>query len=259
MSAMEIVQFHGSALEAVRVDETVWVSVRRMCEALGLDESGQRQKLGDRARTPWATTGMTPSVAEDGKIREVFCLDLDSVPMWLATIDASRVAEASRPKVILFQRECAKALRDHFTKRALPTRTEVARMLLAESERADRLEAENLLLAPKADFYDRVAESKGFALIGDVAKTLGFGRNRFFAMLRGAGIIGLHTTVANQTHIDAGRFKVFVGVHERTEGPEAHFTTKVTGKGFVWLAKMFGRPGVEYRFPEANESSEAAQ
>lgn len=259
MSAMEIVQFHGSALEAVRIEETVWVSVRRMCEALGLDAEGQRQKLSNRERTPWAVACMTKATGPDGKNYESFCLDLDSVPMWLATIDASRVAEASRPKVILFQRECAKVLRDHFTRRALPTRTEVARMLLAESERADRLEAENLLLAPKADFYDRVAESKGFALIGDVAKALGFGRNRFFAMLRGAGIIGLHTTVANQTHIDAGRFKVFVGVHERTEGPEAHFTTKVTGKGFVWLAKTFGKPGVEYRFPEADESSEAAQ
>lgn len=258
--SFEMVRVAGDELAAANVDGTVWVSVRRMCEVLGLEESGQRQKLSDPSRTPWATTGVMPGVGADGRNREVFCLDLDSVPMWLATIDTSRVRPDAKAKVVLFQREAAKVLRDHFLApkpMALPSRTEFARMLLAESERADRLEEEVKALAPKADFYDQVAESTNTVSIAAVAKTLGYGRNRFFNALRGAEILEQHSTLPRQEHLTAGRFEVVSGVHQRTAGPETHFTTKVTGKGFVYLAKRFGKAGVSYEFPieSANDTS----
>lgn len=41
-------------------------------------------------------------------------LHLDALPMWLATIEPSRVAAEARPRLERFQLECAKALRDHF-------------------------------------------------------------------------------------------------------------------------------------------------
>ncbi len=110
----ELVPFHGGALEAARVGEVVWVSVRRACEALGLDSDSQRKKLSDPVRAPWACTVVMTVHDTTGRNQEAFCLDLDSFPMWLATIDSSRVSEAARPKVILFQREAARALRDHF-------------------------------------------------------------------------------------------------------------------------------------------------
>jgi phage antirepressor YoqD-like protein len=256
-----MVPIAGEEIAATLVDGVVWVSVRRMCEALGLDEEAQRQKLVNEERTPWATTFVTQAVALDGRNRLVFCLDLDSVPMWLATIDASRVRPESRAKIILFQRKAAKVLRDHFLApkpMALPSRTEFARMLLAESERADRLEAEVKALGPKADFYDQVTESTNTASIAAVAKTLGYGRNRFFNALRGAEILEQHSTLPRQEHLNAGRFEVVSGVHQRTAGPETHFTAKVTGKGFVYLAKRFGKAGVSYEFPveSANDTSD---
>lgn len=98
-------------LEAGKADGKVWVVVRRVCGMLDIDDEGQRQRLD---RTPRATTCVMKAVSEDGKIREVFCIDLDSVPMWLATINASRVAPHLRGTLVLFQREAAKVLRDHF-------------------------------------------------------------------------------------------------------------------------------------------------
>jgi phage antirepressor YoqD-like protein len=260
--AFEMVPIAGDHIAATLVDGVVWVSLRRMCEALGLDEEGQRQKLTNETRTPWATTFVTQAVAGDGRNRLVFCLDLDSVPMWLATIDSSRVSPAARPKVIAYQREAARVLRDHFLAPkplVLPSRTEFARMLLAESERADKLEAELKLLAPKADFYDQVAESTNTVSIAAVAKTLNYGRNRFFNALRGAEIIEQNSPLPRQEHIDAGRFVVVSGVHQRTAGPETHFTAKVTGKGFVYLAKRFGKKGVTYLFPAEEGGQEAAE
>lgn len=101
----------GDTLEASLEGDRLWVSIRRVCEALGLAVQRQLAKLKDK---PWATVTFKVMVADDGKARRVACLDLDSLPMWLATIEASRVAKALRPKLLAYQREAARVLRDHF-------------------------------------------------------------------------------------------------------------------------------------------------
>lgn len=105
------VPFQGEQLEAVSEGARLWVSLRRICEALMLSFPAQTVKL--RAKL-WATVAMIATVADDGRRRSVTCIDLDSLPMWLATIDAGRVAPAIRPKLLAYQREAAKVLRDHF-------------------------------------------------------------------------------------------------------------------------------------------------
>ena len=63
-------------------DQTAFVSVKRVCEALGLDNAGQQTKLKTCA---WAVIGMIPTTANDGKKYETFCIDLKSLPMWPRT------------------------------------------------------------------------------------------------------------------------------------------------------------------------------
>lgn len=109
MSALIKIQFHDDTLEVTQDGE--WIALRRACENIGLDADTQRRKLADKA---WATTVMMTVVAADGKSREQVMLHRDSLPMWLATIDAERVEEEMRPKIELYQRECARVLRDHF-------------------------------------------------------------------------------------------------------------------------------------------------
>jgi antirepressor protein len=41
-------------------------------------------------------------------------LHLDSMPMWLATVEPNRVAPDVRPKLVRYQNECAQVLHDHF-------------------------------------------------------------------------------------------------------------------------------------------------
>ncbi len=110
------VDFHGDSLEAVQRGpnrEDIYVSVRRVCEGLGLDHSSQRAKLRNKS---WATVVMITSVAADGKPREQAFLRLDRVPMWLANIDERRVSPEIRPKLVRYQVECADALARHFFK-----------------------------------------------------------------------------------------------------------------------------------------------
>lgn len=111
MSNIVKVPFHGDELLAAQDEGGVWVPLKRMCEALGVSMQGQHARLQTKA---WATIKPILTVGDDGKDREMFALHLDSVPMWLATIEPSRVDESVRAKLVVYQRECAAVLRDHF-------------------------------------------------------------------------------------------------------------------------------------------------
>lgn len=112
--AMSVVNVGAAAIEAAKVDGTVWINVKRVCDAIGLSYTGQYDKLSNPERAHWATIRVIRMVAEDGKDREVFCLDLERMPMWLATIDVNRVSEQAKPILIDFQNRAANILRDHF-------------------------------------------------------------------------------------------------------------------------------------------------
>lgn len=111
MSEIVRVPFHGDEVHAIQQGEDVWVPLKRVCERLGLDANGQRQRL---SRQPWARACVMHAQDASGRNQEVFCLHLDCVPMWLATIQTSRVSPEHRAKLALYQRECARVLRDHF-------------------------------------------------------------------------------------------------------------------------------------------------
>lgn len=110
-TSLVTVNFHGDELQAVRTDGGVQVVVKRVCDMLGIDHSSQVAKLKNQA---WATMGPVTTVAEDGRSRELLCIHLDCLPMWLATVDVGRVREELRGKLVSYQKECARALRDHF-------------------------------------------------------------------------------------------------------------------------------------------------
>lgn len=110
----EIVKFdfHGDALDVVRNDVgEVFVSVRRVCEALGVMLNGQLQKLKGKR---WAVMQFICTTGPDGKSYEAACISLRALPQWLNSIEPSRVAPHVRPKLELYQDECADVLADHF-------------------------------------------------------------------------------------------------------------------------------------------------
>lgn len=111
MSEIIEVPFYAESVQAVEDGEAVWVVVKRVSEALGIDHDSQRQKLASK---PWAVTVLITATGPDGKNYESFCVALDSLPMWLATIDANRVKPEARFKLVAYQKECARVLRDHF-------------------------------------------------------------------------------------------------------------------------------------------------
>lgn len=96
---------------ATVIDGRPSVSIRHACESIGLEPARQIQKLNSRS---WATVYMTPTVAADGKTRELAMIDRRTFTMWLATIDTNRVSKEARPIVEAFQAEAADALDAYF-------------------------------------------------------------------------------------------------------------------------------------------------
>jgi len=108
---IERVPFHGDTIQAVRDERGVWVPLRPVCDNVTIDGRAQQQRL---QRQPWATACMIHAVGDDGRKREMFCVHLESLPMWLATIEPSRVKAAVRPKLVRYQCEARDVLARHF-------------------------------------------------------------------------------------------------------------------------------------------------
>lgn len=110
MKELTRVPFHDTTIYTTA--DGAYVALRPVCEALGLDFSGQLQRLQHQS---WATVGVTPTVAADGKTREMTVIDRRTFTMWLATIDTGRLKnEHTRELVRIYQCEAADALDKYF-------------------------------------------------------------------------------------------------------------------------------------------------
>lgn len=121
--------FHGDALDVVRVEGDVALAVRRLCEALGLDPDAQLRRLDRLAAegVRWAVTAIVAATGPDGKTYQVRALPRRSIPMWAATVDASRVAPEVRARLVAYQDEAAEVLAEAFLDQRRPARPIPAR------------------------------------------------------------------------------------------------------------------------------------
>jgi hypothetical protein len=120
------VEFYEDELIAVRgEDGQVYVAIRQMCQALGLDQRSQRRRIEGHSILSDGYTGgviMTPPGPSGGGGRQqAALLRIDLVPLWLSTLDMNRVKDSIRPKLERFQREAAKVLWEAFQEGRLTT------------------------------------------------------------------------------------------------------------------------------------------
>ncbi len=167
------VPFNGDVIEAISADDRVWVSVRRVCEALRICPDGQRVKLREKE---WACTEIISVHDMSGRLQELFVIDLESLPMWLATIETTRVPEEVRPVLVQYQKQAAKVLRDHFFGRLAATGGLPAELLKAiaaipEVTEEVRLLRDAVQRIPQAIAEARVRTRKSRTAIADLGRT----------------------------------------------------------------------------------------
>jgi len=136
------VTFYDDELTAVRADDgQIYVSVRRMCEALGLDRKSQSNRIRRHAileegyKGGVIMTSPSPSGKGGGRQQATF-LRVDLVPLWLSGIDIKRVNDEVRPKIERFQREAAKVLWEAFQEGRLTAEPSLEELLKNDSPAA---------------------------------------------------------------------------------------------------------------------------
>jgi hypothetical protein len=101
------VPVHGHTVFAGEVDGTAMVPLRPIVEVLGLNWKGQHESI-TKHPTYGPTVGLIPTVAGDGKLRDMLCMPLEMVRLWLGGIHPNKVAPAAKQPLIAFQLELAK-------------------------------------------------------------------------------------------------------------------------------------------------------
>lgn len=111
MKELAQIPFHDTTIYTTT--DGVYVALRPVCEALGLDFSAQSRRL---LRQPWTCVAMMATqMPGDDQSREATFIDRRTFTMWLATIDTGRVKnEHTRELVRTYQCEAADALDKYF-------------------------------------------------------------------------------------------------------------------------------------------------
>jgi len=113
-------------------------------------------------------------------------------------------------------------------------------LLLAYTERVIALETTIKADASKVEFAETICNTAGVCKMGQFAKTIGWGPNRFIDRLRTDEVL-MQNNVPFQTYIDRGYFRVVEKKPWTDSSGNEHptFTTMVTGRGQEWLAKRY--------------------
>ena len=148
--------------------------------------------------------------------------------------------------------ELAKQKQDPLAALMAMTRPEMLEMAAGLARDRAALQAQNstqaatiAVLAPKAEFADRVTRSVDAMSFRDFAKLLGTGQNTLCGWLREVGALIPDTTEPYQAHVNQGYFKVIELAWEdpKTKRDRTCTKTLITGKGQSWLQKKWDARG----------------
>ncbi|MCP4419739.1 MAG: hypothetical protein GY805_24270 [Chloroflexi bacterium] len=100
------VLFRDDKITAVIVNGRVYVPLRSICNNLGVAWPAQRKRILRDAVLSEEMTPVIVTITGTGQKVETQCLPLEYLNGWLFGINASRVADAVRPSLIAYQKEC---------------------------------------------------------------------------------------------------------------------------------------------------------
>lgn len=164
----KVVSFYGDELIGVQAEDgTVYAPFNRLCENLGLQRAGQAQRIQRHAVLNDALVSLTLETA--GGPQPVQCLRIDALPLWLAGIQASRVKEELREKLIRYQKEAATVLWQAFRPQILvevpPQDRESAlaisqlEQIIEQSRAMQRMAEEQIALIRRMDAAARIVKT----------------------------------------------------------------------------------------------------
>jgi DNA-damage-inducible protein D len=130
----------------------------------------------------------------------------------------------------------------------LPSRRQLAQMVIEAEDRAEAAEKKVAELEPKAAAVDAYMDASGLLLVGTVAKTLGVGERDLWKWLRKRKVVmSDHPSRRNipyAEYVSAGYFQVKQRAIDTPTGPIARSTPYVTTRGVEFIRRALERDGL---------------
>ncbi len=243
MKSLErIFHYQNKQVRTLLLDGEPWFAALDVCSVLGIANPSQAVSYLDNdercliTNEAWRNNGGMQVVSEPG----LYSLILRSrrpeakeFRRWITheVIPALRktggyqMTEGTNPKGKLFQ----------FSRRDL-----LNLAIEAETE-CEQLRGVVAELSPKAEFYDRVADTTASFSLGETAKmleTCGYGRNNLIKFLRDRGIL-MADNIAKQRYVDRGYFHIVQADYYAPDGSlRVKAVTRVYEKGVEYIKHL---------------------
>ncbi len=128
------VDFYGDELIAIKADDGhVYVSVRHLCDALGLDRPSQVRRIKRQELLAEGYKGGV-KLTSPGGVQSTGMIRVDLVPIWLTGLRVKSVRSELREQLKRYQVEAAKTLWEAFQERRLSPDDSFDELLNSDSE-----------------------------------------------------------------------------------------------------------------------------
>lgn len=109
------VDFQGNKIISTIIDSKVYISVKNVCDNLGMDETQRRNQRAKVQNDEFLKGGLkfTPLFTKGG-IQETLMIELDYLPIWLAKINPARFDKELKEKLMIYQLKAKDVLSEAF-------------------------------------------------------------------------------------------------------------------------------------------------
>lgn len=111
----QTVNFHNQTLTTLEKDGKQYAAMKPICENIGLEWNSQFRRI-QRKEVLKSVVAMMAITGNDGKKYEMVCLPIDYLNGWLMGVDENRVKPEIKDTLVMYQKECYKALYDYWHK-----------------------------------------------------------------------------------------------------------------------------------------------
>ena len=120
------VEFYGDTILGLVVSgndaNELYVPLRPICDYLGLSWSGQFERIKrDEVLSEELRDVRVSRTPQEGGSQDMLCLPLEYLPGWLFGVSAKRVKPELKERIILYRRECYRALWNVFKHDIMPS------------------------------------------------------------------------------------------------------------------------------------------
>lgn len=107
-----IIEFQGKEIETIKTKKGgIWVSVKRICENIGITSNAQVTKLNNREDL-CCNVIVVPD--KKGVKQRMFCIELKSLAGWLYTLNPQKVRPAIKESLIFYQKETTNVIQEYW-------------------------------------------------------------------------------------------------------------------------------------------------